>query len=133
MRRSIVGVVAGARGTAALAAAVLVAGGVLAAAGCGSGPSQPAAQSPSPVPATAAAGVFSYPAHAFSLKYDDKVLTAALPADAPWIAQFDKALGNGGTTTFVVAFHLPGQSTAGPATGQLPIPVRAVGVTRSNL
>ena len=96
-------------------------------------PSQTAAPSAVTAASASAAGVFSDPAHAFSLKYDDKALAAALPAYAPWIAQFDKALGSGGKTTFVVAFHLPGQGTAGPAAGQLPIPVQAVGVTRSNL
>jgi len=137
MRRSIIGVGDVATGVLAATAAILVAAAILAAmllaaAGCGSGSSHTTAPSPY-ASATAAAGVFSDPAHAFALKYDDKLLTAALPADAPWIAQFDKALGNGGKTTFVVAFHLPGQSIAGPTTGQLPIPVQAVGVTRSNL
>jgi len=127
MRRSIVGVALGALLTAAFVTAA-----VLAAAGCGSSPSQPDASSAPPA-ATVSGGVFSDPAHGFSLKYDDKTLAAALPASAPWIAEFDKALGNSGKTTFVVAFHLPGQSAAGPAAGQLPIPVQAVGVTRSNL
>ncbi len=132
MRRSIIGVVAGAALAAVLATTVLTA------AGCGTSPSQTAATASPTVSATAgtataAAGVFSDPAHAFALKYDDKVLAADLPALAPWIAQFDKALGNGGKTTFVVAFHLAAQGTAGPAAGQLPIPVQAVGVTPSNL
>lgn len=133
MRRSIIGLAAGAALAAVLAATVLVA------AGCGNSPSQPATASPSPAVsataggATVAAGVFSDPAHAFTLKYDAKVLAADLPASAPWISQFDKALGSAGKTTFVVAFHLPMQGNAGPAAGQLPIPVQAVGVTLSNL
>ena len=136
MRGSRIRVIAGSVGrvadTLAILAAVLVASFVLAAAGFGSGPSQPAASSPSPLPATASAGVFSDSAHAFTLKYDEKALAAALPADAPWLAQFEKALG-AGKTTFVVAFHLPVQGTASPAAGQVPIPVQAVGVTRTNL
>jgi hypothetical protein len=127
MLRSIVRLAVGALLTAVFAAAT-----VLVAAGCGSSPSQPAASSAPPA-ATASGGVFSDPAHGFSLKYDGTALAAALPASAPWIAEFDKALGNSGKTTFVVAFHLPGQSTPGPAAGQLPIPVQAVGVTRSTL
>jgi hypothetical protein len=132
MRRSSIGVVVGAMGAAAVVVvAAALAAALLAVAGCGSATSQTTA--PSPSASVAAAGVFSDPAHDFSLKYDEKSLIAALPASAPWIAQFDKALGSGGKTTFVVAFHLPGQSTAGSAAGQLPIPVQAVGVTLSNL
>jgi len=122
----VAGRIAGVAGALGILAVVL-----LAAAGCGSASSHTTAPSPY-ASAKAAAGVFSDPAHGLTLKYDDKLLAAALPADAPWIAQFEKALG-AGKTTFVVAFHLPLQGTASPAAGQLPIPVQAVGVTLSNL
>jgi len=131
MRGSRMSVVAGSAGARLVLAAAVVTVTVLVAAGCGSAPSHTTAPSPY-ASAKTAAGVFSDPAHAFTLKYDDKLLAAALPADAPWIAQFDKALG-AGKTTFVVAFHLPVQGTAAPVAGQLPIPVQAVGVTLSNL
>ncbi|MEI6727598.1 MAG: hypothetical protein WCN81_15440 [Actinomycetes bacterium] len=136
MRRSIFSVGDRATGVWAVPVVTIVAAAiltaiVLAAAGCGTASSHPTSPS-AHASATAAAGTFSDPAHAFTLKYDDKLLAAALPADAPWIAQFEKALG-AGKTTFVVAFHLPAQGTATPAAGQLPIPVQAVGVTLSNL
>jgi hypothetical protein len=141
MRRSIMGAVAGRFRRAGvlaaatiLAAAAVLAVAVLTVAGCGSTSSPPAGSSASPSSSAGGpAGTFSDPAHAFSLKYDDTALSKATPADAAWIAQFDKALGSGGKTTFVVAFHRPVQGTAGPASGQVPIPVQAVGVTRSNL
>ncbi|MEI7718141.1 MAG: hypothetical protein WCI78_18985 [Mycobacterium sp.] len=120
------GRVAGLAGALGIIAALL-----LGAAGCGSASSHTSAPSPY-ASAKAVAGVFSDPAHGFTLKYDDKLLAAALPADAPWVAQFEKALG-AGKTTFVVAFHLPVQGTASPAAGQLPIPVQAVGATLTNL